>query len=162
MDNQPGTYALILHLPSGRTIEVGRLGAIDFKAGFYTYAGSALGPGGLRGRLSRHLRVQNRPHWHIDYLRMTASLETIWYLPGETRLECGWARTLQQLAGSAPFIGGFGSSDCRCESHLAFFETEPDVAAFQRMWMAADPRWFDVGWSPRPDRSVSPVMGKAR
>ena len=46
-----GAYALVLHLERKEEITVGRLGTFAFPAGYYLYAGSALGPGGLEARL---------------------------------------------------------------------------------------------------------------
>ena len=62
METAPGSYVLVLHIS-----RVAQLGAHGSKAGFYCYADSARGPGGLRARLSRHLRQHKKPHWHIDY-----------------------------------------------------------------------------------------------
>ena len=52
----PGAYAIVLNLPYQVSLRVGRLGEAVFPAGSYIYCGSALGPGGLRSRLGRHLR----------------------------------------------------------------------------------------------------------
>ena len=68
-----GTYVLMLGLPRLATIGVGRLGHFQFPVGWYAYAGSAHGPGGLAARISRHLRVPKPLHWHVDYLRQAAS-----------------------------------------------------------------------------------------
>jgi hypothetical protein len=58
--------------PSGpdRPIEirVGRLGKLGFDTGIYAYVGSALGPGGVAARLSRHIAGARKDRWHIDYL----------------------------------------------------------------------------------------------
>ena len=64
----PGAYILQFIFPHPHQIEVGKLGWADFPAGTYHYAGSAIGPGGLKGRLGRHLRRKNsKKHWrHPD------------------------------------------------------------------------------------------------
>lgn len=132
----PGTYALVLWLGSGRVIRVGRLGDIDFPAGVYLYLGSALGPGGLAGRLGRHLAQAERewrPHWHIDYLRQHASVRTVWYITGTTRREHDWAGLAAQLEGASSPAARFGASDCRCQSHLLHFATVPDARAFAQL-----------------------------
>ena len=41
------------------------------------------------------------------------------YAPTQERLECELARRLEEVFRSFP---GFGSSDCRCPSHLFFSE----------------------------------------
>jgi sugar fermentation stimulation protein A len=47
-----GSYILILRLPVGRILNIGKLGPIKFKPGYYLYAGSALK--NLTQRLERH------------------------------------------------------------------------------------------------------------
>jgi Uri superfamily endonuclease len=115
---QPGTYALLLTLEGGATVQIGRLGTFGFPAGRYIYVGSALGSGGLRARLLRHCRTEKRLHWHIDYLLRCATVCSAWCVESPSRLECTWARWLQGQ--SAVWIPAphFGASDCRCPSHL--------------------------------------------
>jgi Uri superfamily endonuclease len=124
------TYVLILRLPRALTITVGHLGRFEFPAGWYCYAGSARGPGGLTARISRHRRATKVLHWHVDYLRATAKLVEIWYTLGARKLECGWAHSLANLPGASLPISRFGASDCRCPAHLVHFSTAPDAAAF--------------------------------
>jgi Uri superfamily endonuclease len=104
---------------------VGRLGTCSLPAGWYTYAGSALGPGGLEARLARHLRAEKRLHWHIDYLLQHGRVETIWQIPSPARLECAWAAAIRALPGAETPVPGFGASDCRCSAHLVHFSDRP-------------------------------------
>ena len=127
---QPGTYVLILRLPYPATIDVGRLGEFQFPAGWYGYAGSARGPGGLAARISRHVRPSKPLHWHIDYLRYKASPIEAWYATGDQKRECAWAHTLSRLPGASIPARRFGASDCRCSSHLVHFAVSPNVASF--------------------------------
>ena len=48
-----GTYVLLIHVPYLVQLSVGELGALELKAGYYAYVGSALG--GLEKRVERHL-----------------------------------------------------------------------------------------------------------
>jgi Uri superfamily endonuclease len=113
-----GTYILLVHLSSNLVVEVGRLGTIDFDAGMYAYVGSAFGPGGLAARLRRAALGPRRAHWHIDYVLVEADLVGALLKIDDTRRECSWALWVGERAqGSA---AGFGSSDCRCASHLFF------------------------------------------
>jgi Uri superfamily endonuclease len=118
--SEPGSYLLILQLPNQAMVSVGQLGERTFPAGRYVYAGSALGPGGVAGRLKRHLRPDKRTHWHIDYLTEIAPVMSVaeWY--GPERRECLWSQYLQRLPGVAAPVPGFGSTDCRagCLAHL--------------------------------------------
>jgi sugar fermentation stimulation protein A len=62
-----GSYLLILNLKRDRKIDVGKLGKVDFRKGFYIYVGSAMA--NLSKRMERHRRLRKRHHWHIDELR---------------------------------------------------------------------------------------------
>lgn len=119
-----GTYILLLYLPKGTAIEVGRLGRLAFKRGWYTYVGTAFGPGGLAARLSRHLKKEKKYHWHIDYFRAAALPKQIWYSKATKSMEHLWAATISKAGGMS--VIGFGSSDCSCPSHLFFFPRRPD------------------------------------
>lgn len=126
-DARPGTYCLLLRLNAPTRLTIGRLGAFDFAAGWYTYVGSAFGGGGLRGRLKHHLSPVTRPHWHIDYLRSAAVVCEIWTTANETVVEHAWAQRLLAQAGSHIPAPRFGASDCRCPTHLIYRPTKPDV-----------------------------------
>ena len=126
----PGTYLLLLRLEEDREIEIGRLGSLFLPRGYYLYVGSARGPGGLRARLARHCRRGEHPRWHIDHLRDHANLIEIWAVESDERLECLWAQQLAQLSEARP-IPHFGSSDCRCPSHLLHFREKPRMASLQ-------------------------------
>jgi len=128
-----GTYVLIVQLDQPKRIKIGRLGIINFKSGTYLYIGSALGPGGLSGRIHRHLRseTQKRSHWHIDTLTSQGSINDIWWSVSPQRKECIWAEILSMAGdGTTP---GFGASDCRCESHLVWLQ---DADGLNKAWYA--------------------------
>ena len=121
----PGTYVLILSLPCSQPVTVGRLGRFHFVAGWYAYVGSARGPGGLAARVARHLRPAKPLHWHIDYLRAQAQPKAVWFREGAMSLECVWAEALISQPEASTPIRYFGSSDCRCFSHLVHFAAQP-------------------------------------
>jgi Uri superfamily endonuclease len=108
--------------------------------GFYVYVGSALGPGGVAGRLRHHERASAPPHWHVDYLRAHARLGEVWYAYGRRRREHAWATLMSGLAGASVPLRGFGASDCGCESHLYRFAKRPSADAFRRQLSAVEPR----------------------
>jgi Uri superfamily endonuclease len=108
------------------SLQVGRLGSFELQPGYYIYIGSALGPGGLRARVSRHLNHNKIRHWHIDYLLQVAVIRKMWVAYNPVRQEHTWVKHLQQIPGSSVPIKGFGSSDCQCESHLFHFDNLPD------------------------------------
>ena len=123
MERLAGTYALILRNYSKATIQIGRWGRICVKPGYYSYIGSAFGPGGVRARVSRHLRKEKRKHWHIDYLHGFMEPVGIWYTHDRRRLEHIWARSLSDMDGIMS-VHGFGCSDCNCDSHLFYAPTK--------------------------------------
>lgn len=131
MQSRPGTYALILRATCRRIIQVGRLGRLAMQPGFYVYVGSALGPGGLKARVGRHLQPAACPHWHIDYLRRETECVAVWYASGAVRQECAWVAAFSSLKGSVIPLRGFGSSDCRCSAHLYFFDRPPSLRTFR-------------------------------
>jgi Uri superfamily endonuclease len=130
-----GTYVLALWLDATRTIRAGRLGDIEFPAGWYLYVGSAMGSGGLPARLARHLLrlgPAKRAHWHVDYVREWAIWGGAWARGSGERLECAWASAMRQLPGAEIVAPGFGASDCRCATHLVYVATLP-----QEDWFAS-------------------------
>ncbi|MDH7507093.1 MAG: GIY-YIG nuclease family protein [Candidatus Thermoplasmatota archaeon] len=110
-----GSYILIIKLEEDKKIQIGKLGEIFFKNGFYVYVGSALN--GIEQRINRHLRKNKKKHWHIDYLLDYAKVIEILYKESRTRLECNIAEIFDKQLFS---ISGFGCSDCKCKSHLFF------------------------------------------
>ncbi|MCL4459686.1 MAG: GIY-YIG nuclease family protein [Chloroflexi bacterium] len=120
-----GTYNLLLHLGEERQLTIGRLGRFRFEPGYYVYSGSALA--GLTSRLERHRRLSKKPHWHIDYLLPWVTLDEVWVVSSPERLECICSRLLCRLSGASIAVPGFGSSDCRCPSHLVYFSSPPSL-----------------------------------
>jgi Uri superfamily endonuclease len=125
----PGIYTLVLCLGQYRKVQVGLLGVIDFAAGFYSYTGSARGPGGLK-RVDRHLSIlqgkRSTKRWHIDYLLPHTSFCEVFITRTTQDLEC-------QIAGSIgerlTAVKGFGCTDCDCASHLHYSQ---DLSRMQR------------------------------
>jgi Uri superfamily endonuclease len=144
----PGTYLLLLHLAQPRRLTIGRLGLVDFREGWYVYIGSALG--GLGTRLRRHARREKRPHWHIDTLRAVTSLVAVAVRIGSERVECATARSVAAQSDATLPVPRFGSSDCRCRSHLVRFTSRPDLTV--------GPDW--QVWAPAGDAyGLGPGVG---
>lgn len=140
LEPRKGTYLLWLHLQAPRRLRIGRLAEHGFEAGFYAYVGSAMGPGGVRARLGRHLGGGRRPRWHIDYLRAVAEVDGAWFVYGEICYEHLWATVLRNIKGSNIPLPGFGSSDCPCNTHLFLFQRKPSLAVFRRRLPPPAPR----------------------
>jgi Uri superfamily endonuclease len=91
-----GTYVLIACVAQMKHLEIGRLGAYGIVPGHYACVGSALGAGGLRGRIGHHLESTAIPHWRIDYLLGVAEPVESWYRAVNQKLERYSAGLLQQ------------------------------------------------------------------
>ena len=116
-----GSYILILRLPVKKEIEVGKLGKIRFKKGYYLYAGSARK--NLTRRLERHRRERKKLFWHIDYLRAHADFHLALPIRASDPLECELADALKKISDWQ--VPNFGSSDCSCKSHLFGMGEDP-------------------------------------
>jgi len=119
-----GVYLLVMHLLERREISVGRLGSRTFWQGWYLYAGSAKGPGGIRARCNRHLRLDKRLRWHIDYLTQIAQVRQVWF--AEHLSEMRVVAELMCCQGLEQPVDGFGASDSRARSHLFYTPVCPD------------------------------------
>ena len=99
-------------------MNLGKLGKALFEPGLYLYVGRA--KNGLSGRIRRHMRMRKKLFWHIDYLLQKAEIEEVW-IKIDFYDECRVAREVgSQLEKSTYPLKNFGSSDCRCHSHLFF------------------------------------------
>lgn len=116
-----GSYLLVLHIEENETITIGELGEILFEKGYYVYVGSALNS--LSKRIARHKRKNKNLHWHIDYLTYVS--KSIIDIPIITHqnLECFISQKISEI--SDKYIINFGSSDCKCKSHLYYFKNNP-------------------------------------
>ena len=128
MNREPGTYVLVLECSSRTELQIGSWGRLQLDHGYYLYVGSALGPGGLQARVSRHCRRDKTRRWHVDFLRARTRLVSVWYVQDPRRLEHSWAKALEGVEQATP-VQGFGCSDCRCFSHLFFVADDAGLAA---------------------------------
>ena len=126
MKSEPGTYVLILESHSTAKVQIGKWREIDVQPGYYLYVGSAFGPGGVRARVSRHLRLGKPKHWHIDFLREFTTPIGVWINYETERLEHYWALMILGMK-QMTSIQGFGCSDCTCHSHLFYSEAILDT-----------------------------------
>ncbi len=114
---EPGVYLLLLHLPDGLVLPGGRHAGARLPAGWTLYAGSAKGPGGLRARVSRHLRRDKPKRWHADWI--TPEARAAFAMCFTDRGECDIVAALSSSGGFDFPVPGLGSSDCRaCVSHV--------------------------------------------
>ena len=114
------TYCLIIKLHQNSRIKVGKLGEIDFKKGYYVYIGSALNS--INSRIRRHLSNEKKLFWHIDYLLNSpnSKVDEVILERSPEKWECSVALEISKKG--LP-TDRFGCSDCKCSSHLFYFES---------------------------------------
>lgn len=100
-------------------IVIGKLGQFDFQKGFYVYVGSA--KRNIAARIERHLKIDKKKRWHIDYLRPYLHIHSVQSYP-DREGECQLFERLKLDHNANMPVKGFGSSDCKCYSHLFYFE----------------------------------------
>jgi len=125
-----GSYTLLIRIPRNLEIEVGSLGFLTLKKGYYAYNGSAFGPGGLK-RVERHQGKSEEGgncHWHVDYLLTLECSEVVdVFRKKDSDHECSLSRNMQN---NFEAIDSFGCSDCDCKSHLYFSEDRKKLVDF--------------------------------
>lgn len=119
---EKGIYCLVIHLDKEAELKVGKLGKFLFPKGFYCYIGSAMN--NLEARLKRHLSKKKTKNWHIDYLLEKAGVLYLKAIGTERRIECKLSRAIEKIA-DKQLVRKFGSMDCKCFSHLHYFEMNP-------------------------------------
>lgn len=111
-----GSYALLLHVPAILRFKRAGMAATDL-VGWFVYAGSAHGGGGMGARLGRHFRRDKTVRWHIDELSNAA--DAIMAIAIRGGRECDIVDRLLATGRFETALPGFGSSDCRrCAAHL--------------------------------------------
>jgi Uri superfamily endonuclease len=110
-----GIYVLVVCIERNINVRVGKLGSLRFEKGLYAYVGSA--QSGLENRVRRHLGRKKKKFWHIDFLldNFHVRVLRVFYKNARRLEEC---RIAKELGKEGAAVSDFGSSDCRCESHL--------------------------------------------
>ncbi|MCQ6275153.1 GIY-YIG nuclease family protein [Bacillus sp. V3B] len=110
-------YTIYLKLDDSQVVSVGKLGEFSFPKGIYIYVGSA--KRNLKQRIERHKKIQKKFHWHFDYLRLYGTITRI--ITYDRRFgECELAENIRKKENGITKVKGFGSSDCKCDSHLIY------------------------------------------
>jgi len=84
----PGSYILIGKLDNKAQFISGPFSNQLITPGYYLYAGSAFGKGGLCARIARHLNPDTQKFWHYDHLKSSISIKEGWYSQGGINQEC--------------------------------------------------------------------------
>ena len=124
----PGSYTLIMRSQVNQTIQVGKTKSLELQPGYYIYCGSAMGSGGIRARVSRHLKVNKNKHWHIDSLLDWCDVLEVWLCYTSINFEHAWSELLGKVMDSGTKAFRFGASDCTCQSHLFFATKKPKMS----------------------------------
>ena len=124
-----GIYVLVIWIKEDVRINVGALGGTDFGKGLYAYVGSA--QISLDKRVERHFGKSKRKFWHIDYLLDDDNvkiLEVFCKKAGKLE-EC---KVAEKVCHEGSQVDGFGSSDCKCPSHLFKLKSYPILERLMR------------------------------
>jgi len=122
-----GSYVLVIENDKDQNIQIGKLGKLFFKKGFYAYVGSALN--GLEHRINRHRNSGKNVHWHIDYLLDKTNIAYVFIKESKVKEECKIAHIFKEKLKS---VSNFGCSDCNCSSHL-FYGSLKDIFFCNKM-----------------------------
>jgi len=112
-------YFVILKLDEDKEIEIGKLGRIEFKKGYYVYVGSA--KRGFNKRVRRHFKRKKKLRWHIDYFSSHAEAIEAY------RAKIDECKVAELASHFMEGIKKFGASDCKCKTHL-FYSTDYPTA----------------------------------
>ena len=147
-----GIYTIILRLENRTKCKIGALGSYSFRRGIYLYTGSACGRGStsIEGRMRRHEGKRRRSFWHIDYLLRAGIWEILAFVYSTTdrSFECNANAQIRESTQASFPVMGFGSSDCRCPSHLLYLERRDVRRTLNKVKRA----YREIGLKPRLSR----------
>ncbi|MBN2016840.1 MAG: DNA/RNA nuclease SfsA [Candidatus Cloacimonetes bacterium] len=117
-----GSYVLVLQNDTDFSKQIGLLGEVFFKKGYYVYVGSAMNI--LDARISRHYRSRKKVHWHLDYVTpKPMKIIKSYPIRSSVPLEQEIVKCISNIADG--FIKSFGASDSKERSHLLYFKDNP-------------------------------------
>lgn len=130
--DKKGSYCLIFYLKASTEVTVGKFGTYYFLQGYYFYFGSAKGSGGLRARINRHISMEKKKFWHIDYLRPTMDFIAMIFTT-DINKDCEWCQKAREKYSFSVPVKKFGSGDCLsgCKAHLLHSTTLVDLNEFR-------------------------------
>ncbi|MFA5479494.1 MAG: GIY-YIG nuclease family protein [Candidatus Muiribacteriota bacterium] len=111
-------YIIILFSEKKVTEKVGKLGVFTFEPGYYFYIGSA--KNNIEKRVERHFRHDKKLHWHIDYITTVIKPVKAVIMKNVEFSECELSQAVHKEFNTEYPVRKFGSSDCKCHSHLHF------------------------------------------
>lgn len=133
---------MCLFLPSQQNIVIGKLGKINFNRGYYLYIGKSFSKSGVFSRIKRHLLKDTCKRWHIDYLKEYTEFKFVGIIEN-IDCECYLAKILNEKFVK---IKKFGSSDCKCDSHLFYNNKWQEFIEYIKK-AGIKPRFlFNINW----------------
>ncbi|MGM0608657.1 MAG: GIY-YIG nuclease family protein [Candidatus Muiribacteriota bacterium] len=127
MSNLTNLYIIILHNKKKVSIPVAKFGLLNFEPGFYFYIGTSYRS--PEKRIKRHLSQHKKKHWHLDYITEKIKPVKACLFKNVEFSECELNSHIHnEFCTTFPFKK-FGSSDCRCYSHLHFIKKRRDIPA---------------------------------
>jgi Uri superfamily endonuclease len=118
------TYILFIKVKRRFRTRIGGKGVKEFEAGYYLYVGS--GRENLVQRIKRHLRMEKRKFWHIDYMLASkhVAIRDV-YLTDLAEEEI--VLRLEKSDLTIPHDAYFGASDSRKSTHLFYCSSYADI-----------------------------------
>jgi Uri superfamily endonuclease len=115
---------LIISVNQNINVNIGILGNQNLEKGYYIYVGSA--QTNLEKRILHHNKLDKKKFWHIDYLMECeeTKISNVFYKKEGKQGECKLADNISKKCYS---IRDFGSSDCKCKSHLFRIKNLEDI-----------------------------------
>lgn len=117
IDPKHTIYAVYLEVSNLCKLQVGKLGEFEFPKGTYIYVGSA--KRNIEARVNRHLKIEKPKRWHFDYLRPFGEVTKVLTFTNDLS-ECKRYEKMKWDHKGITVAKGFGSSDCKCETHLIY------------------------------------------
>ncbi len=125
-DISSGIYILEFFVVIPFNISHKRFQNIQFQTGYYYYVGSA--QKNFEQRIKRHLKLDKKLHWHIDYFTTNENTDiknVYFFKKAPHSFECELTSQLQNKFNLKHLAKGFGNSDCSiCESHLLYSQRQ--------------------------------------
>ncbi|MBN2281565.1 MAG: DNA/RNA nuclease SfsA [Candidatus Marinimicrobia bacterium] len=117
-----GSYLLLMENQKEHQVDVGKLGQLNLKPGFYIYIGS--GMVNLEKRARHHQHTKKSRHYHIDYITPgVMKIKKAFLVRSHEKRESEIALQIEKVCDE--FVDGFGCSDTGERSHLFYFAENP-------------------------------------
>ena len=130
-----GRYILVFKIERPLVLQISTLNygkSFSLDPEYYGYIGSAMGPGGIFSRVSRHIKRDKKIKWHIDYITSHEEVMFlfVYWVNSKNLSECDIVRVLHKHGLGKAIVRGFGATDSPCYSHLIHIEAKIPIFLF--------------------------------